>query len=171
MDAVHTLEEHLEPHEKCQQCGLQLPPHRLNAAHCASDQCQLGAARLNQRAAQQESFEASQVAFQLCDATLTQVNQHKCLGRPITHNNSDWPALCGNLLKAQQRWAMVARVLIHAGVPTKAKGMLCKAVVQALLLCGCETWAVTPTMMWVLESFHHEVAQRIAGKLARRTTT
>jgi hypothetical protein len=49
--------------------------------------------------------------------------------------------------------------------------MFYKAVVQAVLLYGCETWVVTPAMMRVLEGFHHKVARRISGKMARLTGT
>ena len=46
--------------------------------------------------------------------------------------------------------------------------MLLKAVVQAVLLFGTETWVMTPCMEWALGSFQHGVAQRITGRQLRR---
>ena len=38
--------------------------------------------------------------------------------------------------------------------------MFHKAVVQSVLLCGCETWVITSNVLSVLESLHHRVAPR-----------
>ena len=46
--------------------------------------------------------------------------------------------------------------------------MLYKAVVQSVLLYGCESWTITDSMRKVLEGFHHRIARRIAGKVAFR---
>ena len=43
-----------------------------------------------------------------------------------------------------------------------------KAVVQAVLLFGAETWVLTPWMERDLDSFEHRVAQRITGIQPRR---
>jgi hypothetical protein len=40
-------------------------------------------------------------------------------------------------------------------------GMFYKAVIQAVLLYGCETWTLTTPMIKALEGFHHRVARRI----------
>ena len=80
--------------------------------------------------------------------------------------NSDWPALHRNLKKARKRWAMVAHTLEKHGASKKALGMFYRAVVQAVLLHGCETWTFTKAMCTALEGFHHRVARRITGKVA-----
>ena len=43
-----------------------------------------------------------------------------------------------------------------------------KAVVQAVLLFGAETWVLTPRVERALESFMHRGARRITGKQPRR---
>eukprot|EP00977_Amphora_coffeiformis_P025513 scaffold20302_cov185-Amphora_coffeaeformis.AAC.5 len=45
--------------------------------------------------------------------------------------------------------------------------MFYKAVVQSVLLYGCETWVVTTQVLATLESFHHRVARRLTGKVIR----
>jgi hypothetical protein len=51
----------------------------------------------------------------------------------------------------------------------RARGKFYKAVCQAVLLYGCETWTVTKSMLRVLEGFHHKCAHRISGLMARQT--
>ena len=86
----------------------------------------------------------------------------------VAMNNSDWPSLYHNLKKAQQRWGMVSKVLDKEGASMRCRGLFYKAVVQSVLLYGCETWVVTDSMVKVLEGFHHRVARRITGRMARR---
>jgi hypothetical protein len=45
--------------------------------------------------------------------------------------------------------------------------MFYKAIVQAILLYGCETWTITPAMMKALPGFHHRVARRIACRCSK----
>ena len=46
--------------------------------------------------------------------------------------------------------------------------MFYKAIVQTVLLYGSESWVVTPRMLEVLKGFHHRVARKLTGKMARR---
>ena len=71
------------------------------------------------------------------------------------------------LSKARKRWGMVSRILRRDGLRPKAAGMFYKAVVQAVLLYGAETWAVSPAMLKALEGFHHRVACQLTGKVGR----
>ena len=50
---------------------------------------------------------------------------------------------------------MLSRLLERNGVPPKARGMFYQAVVQSVLLYGCETWTINDQMMKALEGFHH----------------
>ena len=45
-----------------------------------------------------------------------------------------------------------------------------KAIVQAVLLFGSETWVVTPRMGRVLGGLQDQVAQRLTGRLAQQKT-
>ena len=47
--------------------------------------------------------------------------------------------------------------------------LLFKAVVQVVLLFGSETWVVTPRMVKDLGGFQDQVANRLTGRLPRRT--
>ena len=46
--------------------------------------------------------------------------------------------------------------------------MFYKAVVQSVLLYGCETWVITPAVQRTLDGFHNRVTRQIAGRQPRR---
>ena len=52
----------------------------------------------------------------------------------------------------------VLRILSQEGTDQKLSGHFFKAVVQAVLVLGEETWILTPWMEWALSSFQHRVA-------------
>ena len=57
---------------------------------------------------------------------------------------------------------MLGRLVRGENLPPRICGMFYKAVVQAVLLYGSETWALTETAMRVLEGFHIRLAYRMA---------
>ena len=64
---------------------------------------------------------------------------------------------------------MVAKVLMSMGEMVQAQAMLYKDLFQTLLLYGRESLVVTGEMLKNLERFHHRLAKRNSGKMARRT--
>ena len=54
------------------------------------------------------------------------------------------------------------------GIYPKVLGNFYKAVAQAVLLFGAETWVLTPRIEQALDSFHHRVAQHITRRQPRR---
>ena len=167
-DMIHILEEHPAIYPQCPRCGLHVPHTQLNNRHYNTDLCRKGMRRRANREAERTAFEASGVTFMLNNELLEKVDVFRYLGRLLSYNNSDWPTLYYNLKKAQQRWAMVARILVRDGASRRAMGMFYKGIVQAILLYGCETWTLTNPMIKVLEGFHHKVARRIAGMMPTR---
>ena len=79
------------------------------------------------------------------------------LVRTFTYNNSGCVALYANLGKVKKRWGMSVKVIIQTGEHVKLRSMLCKAVVQTVLLYGYEIWVVIDAMMMFLEGFHHRL--------------
>ena len=57
---------------------------------------------------------------------------------------------------------MVEKVLVKIGDPIKARAMMHKAVLHAVLVYGRKRWALTDTIMMVQEVFHHGISRRIA---------
>ena len=54
------------------------------------------------------------------------------------------------------------------GGGSKGVGAIFKAVTQAVLLFGAETWVLNPRMERALSSFQHRVVQQITGRHPRR---
>ena len=67
----------------------------------------------------------------------------KYLGRILTTLDDDWTALVRNLGKSRNSWAWLARILGSEGTSPRVLGMFFKAVVQAVLVLGAETWVTT----------------------------
>ena len=70
--------------------------------------------------------------------------------------------------KAQQRWDMVAKVLMKTGATVWAQSMVYKVGVQTVLIYGSDTWVVTDEMLEFLEEFHPRVDHQIAGMSAQQ---
>ena len=66
---------------------------------------------------------------------------------------------------------MVGKVLTKTGSTVRTWGILHKAAVQSVLLYGRYSMLVARVMLKVLEGFHNQVAGRITGMTARRTTS
>ena len=95
------------------------------------------------------------------------ITSFKYLGREISAADDDWPAVVGNLAKARSVWRRLTHILSREGVAPWVSGFFFKAVVQAVLIFGVETWVVTPRTDRVLGGFHDQVEQWLTGRLPR----
>ena len=57
----------------------------------------------------------------------------------------------------------MTRILSREGAEPRVSGFFFKAVVQAMLLFGLETWVVIPRTGWALGEFQYQVARRLMG--------
>ena len=105
-----------------------------------------------QRAAAEDARQAREVVFTVCGQPLESVLFFKYLGRLLTSQDDDFPALYKNLAKSRKRWGMVSRVLCQEGANPRAMAMFYKAVLQAVLFYGSETWVITDRMMKARDS-------------------
>ena len=90
------------------------------------------------------------------------------LGQVLTVGDDDWLAVVDNLDKARKSWGRLSRILSREGADQKVSRHFYKAVAQAVLLFGAETWVITPRMDRALDSFQHRVARRLTGRQTRR---
>ena len=89
------------------------------------------------------------------------------MGRVLMAVDGDWLAVVGNLGKARNSWGRLSRILIREGEDPKVLVKFYKAVAQAVLLFGVETWVLIPRMERALDIFHHRVVQYITGRQPR----
>ena len=61
----------------------------------------------------------------------------------MTAGDDDWLAVVGKLGKARKSWGQLYRILSQEGADPKVSENFYKAVDQAVLLFGAETWVLT----------------------------
>ena len=98
------------------------------------------------------------------------VTSFKYLGWVISETDNDWTAVVRKLAQAKTVWSRMSRILSSEGATPWVFGLFFKAVIQAVLLFGAETWVVTPRMGKSLGAFQTQVARQLMGNLPHRTT-
>ena len=166
-DSITILEEGSAPLPRCEHCGLQTTYSDLNGSHYSSALCAEGRDRRRRRAALEDSRLSQERVFYARGVALETVPVFKYLGRHLSQDNSDWPAVLYNIKKARKRWAMVRKVLVRDRASPRVSGYFYNAVVQSVLLYGAETWVLTDPLIRRLDAFHHGVARQITGRRAR----
>lgn len=148
----------------CVRCGMQVTPNNCARGHLTSQLCtQLHHQRERARRLRAAQEAQSSTVFSALGVELEAVHEFRYLGRVLSDEDSDWPALQRNLTRARQRWAMISRLLAREGANPKVSGYFYKAVVQSVLLYGSETWVWSQRMRSALQGFHNKVARRLTG--------
>ena len=64
----------------------------------------------------------------------------------MTAGDDDWPEVEVNLQKARNSWGRMLQILIPEELNPKVSGHFFKALFQVVVLCGADTWVLTPRM-------------------------
>ena len=144
---------------------MMVPWRDLNGKYHATAMCKKGAERNRRWMVKAELRDSMERAFEAYGKPLETLLSFKYLGRLMTTGDDDWQAVAGNLVKAQKSLGRLSRILSRAGGEAKwVSGKFFKAVVQALLLFGAETWVLIPRIERSLDIFLHGSARRITGR-------
>jgi hypothetical protein len=100
--------------------------------------------------------------FNVDRTVLERVKVFKYLGRLLAQDDDDAQAIRQQMRKARGVWAQVGQVLRGENVMPWVAATFYKAVVQAILLYGSETWNLTASALARLEGFHIRVAHKMA---------
>jgi hypothetical protein len=122
----------------------------------------VGVERRQQREAAVTSALALRQQFSVHGEALERVEVYKYLGRLLAQDDDDIQAIRAQLRKARATWARVGQVLRAENVPPRVAAKFYKAVVQAVLLYGSETWVLSTAALASLEGFHIRAAYRMA---------
>ena len=152
---------------QCNKCGFFMnnansPRHQDTAV------CEQYTIRRERYFKAQHQLEAEEVTFQIAGVEIERVSSFRYLGRVLDENDDDTHALTRQLARARARWGRIASVLRSEGVNPRAMGYFYKAVVQAILLYGSETWVLTNFQLKKLRSFHARVARYLTGRHIRQ---
>ena len=94
---------------------------------------------------------------------LKSVWQFKYLGRIVSYDDNDTPAIRRNIKKAWRQRDQFRKVLERESVTPHVAGIFYQAVVASVLLYGSESWVVSPSALRELEGFHVEFVRRLTG--------
>ena len=147
------LEEGNLPHPRCSRCDMLVPCRELNVRHHTTTLCKKGAERKRRRMAEAELRKITERAFEAYGKPLETVLTFKYPGCVMTAGDKDWPAVAGNLVKARKSWGHLLQILNREGADKRVSGNFFKAVMQAVLLFGEETWVLTPRIERALDFF------------------
>ena len=163
MAAVHFPDE--GPLEECPDCGIRVPD---SEKHRGTQMCVRARQREDRRKQKVANEEAAKTKFTINGQPIEMVSEFKYLGRVLANDDDDWPAVRANIRKARARWGQVARILSREGANAGTMAYFYKAVVQAVLLYGSESWVMTQKMWKAVDSFHSSCARYIAGDHIRQ---
>ena len=169
-DTVVILEEGNIPHPWCPLCDMLVPCKALNGTHRRTENCTRGAERKRRRLAAEEEREVTARAFSAYWCHLYMVTSFKYLGRLILETEDNWLAVVKNLAWVKTVWSRMSRILSREVAAPRVSSLFFKAVIQAVLIFGSETWVVTPRMGKALGGFQTQVSRRMMGQLPLRTT-
>ena len=81
----------------------------------------------------------SEKAFHAYGTKMRAVTEFNYLGRVLTNMDNDWPAVAGNIRKAQASWGRLARIMGREGADLKVTRSFYSSVTQQVLLFGAES--------------------------------
>ena len=151
------LEEGNRPLPWCPQCDLCVSWEGFNGRKLAIKMCSKGAEQERRRWVEKVAHASTAAAFQAYGGTLEAVTSFKYLVRVMTTSNYDWTAVVNYLGKAWRKWERFYRISGWEGDDSRTSRTLYKAVVQAKLFFGLETWAMTPRIRHNLGVLHQRV--------------
>jgi hypothetical protein len=84
---------------------------------------------------------------------LEAVDCFRYLGHPLVTDNTYWPKAILNIGKPKSRWAQASWILMREEMGLNLAGYFYKTVAQSVLIYGAETWAMSLSILKVLEGF------------------
>ena len=152
---------------QCQLCGF-FGATVMTAKHQQTAVCKQFALRRQRYFRAQGQAKARTVVFTIGEQEIKQVKMFKYLGRMMEEEDDDNHAAFRQLKRAREKWGRIAGILNAEGANPKTMGYFYKAIVQAILLYGSETWTLTRNILKRFDSFHARVARYLTGRHIRQ---
>jgi hypothetical protein len=163
-DVIEITNEGLLP--RCPHCRMFVK--QVDDAHLRTSECQKGFKRNVKRQTVAIQVAACNHRFTVNGSDLEVVHHFRYLGRLLSDDDDDFFAIKNNICKARQKWARLSAVLSREGATCSIMGKFYKAIVQAVLLYGSETWVISQRLLRLLDSFHNRCARYIARRHIRQ---
>lgn len=150
---------------QCTSCGLFTKANM--STHQTSKDCIKATKNRQKKIEEWNQLNTAEFVFTINGVQIETVQQFKYLGRILDHCDNDEPAVDANLQRARYKWSRLAKVLKQQGANRKMMGSFYKAIVQAILLYGAESWTLSDRVKKKLRSFHPRCARHLTGQHIR----
>jgi Reverse transcriptase (RNA-dependent DNA polymerase) len=136
--------------------------------HKNSQTCLRGTIRHQRRLQQLQNNQAQSSEIFINNTKIQHVNTFKYLGRPLSANSNDIPAVQYNLQKATKTWGRFNTLLKREGANRKTMANFYETIIQSSLLYASETWNIPQDGINNIEVFHNKVARHITNRHIRK---
>jgi len=138
---------------QCRLCGF-FGKTADSDGHRETLSCQKFAEKRRQHfQAQRQTRARAEVTFQVGGQAINRVGQFRYLGRVLDGDDNDVYAASRQLSRAKAKWGRDGNVLRAEGASPRTMGYCYKAIVQAVLLYGSESWTC------ITGSYHPAIPQ------------
>ena len=96
------------------------------------------------------------------------LSNFKYMGQKLDQTDDDWPAVRQKTMRARLVWGRLGTLSRREGEEPRVLAMFYRAVAQAVLLFGSETWVILEEMEKKLEGTNTGFLIQITRKRARR---
>ena len=122
----------------------------LNGRHPTTSLFDEGGKKKRHRLAAEEPQTGVDTSFRAYEHPLVNMAEFKYLGHISMFTYNYCLVVVSNLIKDRKKWAWLSRIFLWEGKDVRAAGLLYKAVVQAFMIFGSETWVVSPPIIRVI---------------------
>ena len=170
-ETVVILEGGGHPLPRCPKCDIFVTWRAINGRHQSPEMYARGEERSRKHCREEEARGSTAAAFQAYGRPLEAALEFKYIGGVLTALYDNLTAVVVKLRKAWRRWARMSSILGREGEYPCTSSKFYKAMVQATLLFGAETWVMYPKIGRTLGGFHHRVALCLEKMQLRRYMT
>ena len=154
-------------YQRCVRCNMFV--QNAGTTHQATKTCQKATSRRErQKVATQHAEMKANVVFTVNGKPIEIVEEFEYLGRLVTKDDKDGPAVMRNLARARAKWASMRRFLVRDAADPKTMATFYRTVVLYVLLYGSESWVLTGDLMRQLRSFHRRCCRGLTGEFIRQ---
>jgi hypothetical protein len=149
---------------QCINCGLFQQNVNMEQ-HKQAKECQQYTESKRKRQQELLQYAAKYVNFHVDNQPVSKVKQFKYLGRIITDDDDNLPAVEQQIGKARTTWGQIGKIIQKkTNANTKVLATFYKTKIQSILLYQSKSWTVNKFISNKLNSFHHCCAQYKTGK-------
>ena len=136
--------------------------------HRNSFTCKRGKQRRDNEILEKRQEFAEEVELTVYGKKLERVSEFKYLGRIFSQDDDDSKCINKQLKKARARWNNVAQVLSREGANAPTMARFYKAIIQAVLLYGADSWTITKLNWDRLRAFHKRAIRHMTTSHIRK---